>query len=239
MQSGRRLVKLHPWTVHLLAVLAICAGVMLILQAIPATESALQKVDNETLEVARSNRVPPLTVIALALNIIGGAWITIPLRVIVTVLLVMRRRWSSLGAFLVAVGLAEALTAIIKLSYGRPRPPESLVLTTGYSFPSGHTLTTAVVAVMIVFLFVHPGPRRQTAMIAAIAFTLIMGVSRVYLAAHWLSDAVASALLGNTIALGSALLIQVLHDRRRGITERERDRGPLEQAALEHESEAV
>jgi len=51
------------------------------------------------------------------------------------------------------------------------------------------------------------GPRRYAWGAAAVGFSLVMGLSRAYLGAHWLSDAVAGILLGTSIALGSALAL--------------------------------
>jgi membrane-associated phospholipid phosphatase len=47
-----------------------------------------------------------------------------------------------------------------------------------------------------------------------VAFSLVMGLSRAYLGAHWLSDAVAGVLLGTTVALGTALVMHVIRERR-------------------------
>jgi undecaprenyl-diphosphatase len=49
--------------------------------------------------------------------------------------------------------------------------------------------------------------------VAATAFALLMGLSRAYLAAHWLSDAIAGVLLGTTVALGTALVVHVIRER--------------------------
>jgi membrane-associated phospholipid phosphatase len=47
-----------------------------------------------------------------------------------------------------------------------------------------------------------------------------MAVSRAYLAAHWLSDAIAGTLLGTTVALGTALLVEALRSRQTQIDPR-------------------
>jgi membrane-associated phospholipid phosphatase len=49
---------------------------------------------------------------------------------------------------------------------------------------------------------------------AAVAFSILMGVSRAYLAAHWLSDAVAGILLGWSCALVVAVAVNELQRRR-------------------------
>jgi undecaprenyl-diphosphatase len=47
----------------------------------------------------------------------------------------------------------------------------------------------------------------------AAAFSLLMALSRVYLSAHWFSDALAGTLLGTTLALGCALVVHVTRER--------------------------
>jgi hypothetical protein len=51
--------------------------------------------------------------------------------------LALRRRWWNLAAFTAAMVLSEILIGVLKGSYERARPPGSLVVTTGTSFPSG------------------------------------------------------------------------------------------------------
>lgn len=43
----------------------------------------------------------------------------------------LRRRWWQLAAFTAAVVLSEVLIGLLKGIYDRPRPPGSLVITTG------------------------------------------------------------------------------------------------------------
>ena len=49
---------------------------------------------------------------------------------------------------------------------------------------------------------------------AAVAFSIVMGLSRAYLAAHWLSDATAGILLGTSCALVTALIVDQFQRRR-------------------------
>jgi undecaprenyl-diphosphatase len=51
----------------------------------------------------------------------------------------------------------------------------------------------------------------------AAAFAVVMALSRVYLRAHWLSDALGGAALGAAVAIGAALLvhrIEAMRDQR-------------------------
>ena len=101
-----------------------------------------------------------------------------------------------------AVGEHGTLTSV-----QRPRPPGSLVVTTGTSFPSGHAVAASVTVIAAVIALVPPGRRRAWWALAAMAFSILMGLSRAYLGAHWLSDAVAGILLGTACAVVTALMV--------------------------------
>jgi undecaprenyl-diphosphatase len=100
---------------------------------------------------------------------------------------------------------------VAKAYFHRGRPPNPLVATSGFSFPSGHAVAGAATAVALVLVLMSSGPRRRKWELAAIAFASIMALSRVYLNAHWLSDVVAGVLLGTGVALGSAAFVGEIH----------------------------
>ena len=60
---------------------------------------------------------------------------------------------------------------------------------------------------------VPPGRRRAWWGAGAVAFSVLMALSRAYLGAHWLSDAIAGVLLGTSCALLAALVVGVLQRR--------------------------
>jgi membrane-associated phospholipid phosphatase len=109
--------------------------------------------------------------------------------------------------FTAAVVMSEVLIGLLKGIYDRPRPPGSLVVTTGTSFPSGHAVAASVTVVAAVIALAPPGRRRAWWVLAAVAFSILMGLSRAYLGAHWLSDAVAGILLGMSCAVVTALMV--------------------------------
>ena len=108
------------------------------------------------------------------------------------------------GAFLLALtGLQGLANLLIKLAIGRPRPLSSLVdvvaPVSGNSFPSGHVMFYTV---FFGFLFFLAWARLPASLGRAAALTicgglvLLIGPSRMYLGAHWLSDVIAAHLLG-------------------------------------------
>jgi len=103
--------------------------------------------------------------------------------------------------------LSEILIGPLKGAYDRARPPGSLVTTSGASFPSGHSIAASVTVLAAVIALSPPGRRRIAWGLAAVAFAVLMALSRAYLGAHWLSDAIAGLLLGTACALVAATAV--------------------------------
>jgi undecaprenyl-diphosphatase len=133
--------------------------------------------------------------------------VTIPFRIAVAVWLIARTRWRALAAWLLTWAVAEVVLVSAKHFFHRGRPPEPLVDVVGFSFPSGHAVAGASIAVALVLVLLSPGPTRRRWELAAAGFAFVMALSRVYLSAHWFSDVVAGVLLGSGIALGCAALV--------------------------------
>ena len=193
--------------------------VVFALVARPGTLAGIQRLDDAWLRLMVSGRTPALTVIAKIFNVLGLVYVTLPVRIAVAGFLALRRRWWHLAAFTAAVLVSEVLIGPLKGIYDRARPPGALVATSGASFPSGHAVAASVTALAAVIALVPAGRRRTLWGAAAVAFSILMGLSRAYLSAHWLSDATAGILLGTSCALLTALvagLLQLRQQKQRG-----------------------
>ena len=191
------------------------AGAVLVtlLYLLPETRPAVQAVDDAVWRFAVAVENDPATAVAKVLSWLGSGMVNWPLRAAALLLLAWRRHWLRLAAFALAVLTSELLIGSMKAWVDRPRPPASLIETSGMSFPSGHAIATAVTAVGLVLVLAPPGPRRWRWEVYAVEFTAVMALSRVYLRAHWLSDTVAGALLGAGLALGWPALLMALRHR--------------------------
>jgi membrane-associated phospholipid phosphatase len=160
------------------------------------------------------HRGPVLTHVFDVFDLTGKGIFTIPLRTVLLLVLMFRRRWAASIAFALAWALSEVLVEVLKPWYGRGRPPFPLVHTVSYSFPSGHATAAAAITVAIVLAFMRPGHRRRVWFLVAIVFSFTMALSRVYLGAHWLSDVETGVLLGSGAAVGSFALVESIKQRR-------------------------
>ena len=199
--------------VALFAVVAGLAVAISVLVAIPSTFDDVQRYDDAFLRFVLRNRTGWLTGVAKALNVLGSVWVILPVRILAAVYLIFRRRWWHVAAFISAIVLSEVVINLMKSAYDRPRPPGSLVATTSSSFPSGHAVATATTAVALVIAFFPTGRQRAVWGTVAAIFSFLMALSRAYLAAHWLTDAVVGTLIGVACALGTALVVEEIRER--------------------------
>jgi undecaprenyl-diphosphatase len=100
-----------------------------------------------------------------------------------------------------AVGSGTMLSEMLKLGFARPRPDlvSHLVDVQSASFPSGHAMISAIAYLTLGVLLAGAHKQRRTRIIImtyAIALTLAIGASRVYLGVHWPTDVLAGWALG-------------------------------------------
>ncbi|HEX6580630.1 MAG TPA: phosphatase PAP2 family protein [Actinomycetota bacterium] len=196
------------------AALAAATAALFALVATDPGRDLIQPIDDAFLRWVRSVRTGWLTLIAKLFNLIGWTYVMTPVRIGVAAFLAIRRRRWHFIAFVSAIVVSEISIGTLKALYDRPRALGSLVETSGASFPSGHAVAASVTVVAAVIALFPEGSRRYRWGAAAVAFSSVLGLSRAYLGAHWLSDAVAGVLLGTSIALGTALIFHRVRERR-------------------------
>jgi membrane-associated phospholipid phosphatase len=206
----------HPIAWRVAVGLWFLSALLFLALAVPVLAAAVQSVDDVVYRWAVSIEWGPAVVAAKVLDFIGNAWVTWPVMVGVAGWLAWRRRWEAFFSWTAAMAVSQLLIGPVKELYMRPRPPMSLVETTSWSFPSGHSVAGAAISITLVIVLIPAGPKRRNYEMLAGAFAVIMALSRVYLRAHWLTDVASGAALGAAVAIGSAALMHRFDDRRRG-----------------------
>jgi membrane-associated phospholipid phosphatase len=183
------------------------------LTVVVATSDLVQPLDDRFRELMVSWRWGPAVAVCKALSVGFGTIVLWPVRILVTVVIAVRRRWAMLLAWVLTVVLSELLIGPVKALVDRPRPPDPLVVTSGASYPSGHAIASAVTLIGVV-MALTTGRQRLHWMVGAVLLSALVALSRTYLSAHWLTDVVGGSLLGAGVALGVPEAVEVVRDRR-------------------------
>jgi undecaprenyl-diphosphatase len=160
-----------------------------------------------------AHRTGWLTSALQVLTWLGSTAVIIPAGLAIGLYFLIRRRtWRPLALLGAAVAGAIGLYDIVKPLVGRPRPPAAIWIGhyTGTAFPSGHaTQSAAFYAMLAIVLGAGLSIRRHAILWGAAALAvLIVGTSRIYFAAHWLTDVLAGYALGATwVAIVVAVLL--------------------------------
>ena len=101
---------------------------------------------------------------------------------------------------------AGILTLVTKDIIERTRPEEAqrLITVSGFSYPSGHSLSTAALYLTIAFIagrYVQHSGARVAILLAVSAVVIMVGASRVYLGVHYATDVLSGISLGAAWAL--------------------------------------
>jgi undecaprenyl-diphosphatase len=173
----------------------------------------MQPLDEWVLQAVAGMRSPLLNRIATDLTSLGSTTLIVVQAGIAAVFLILtaksRRSAIQVG---VAAGGAELWVQIIKrlLRRARPQIVPPLVSASGFSTPSGHAASSTALYVTLALIIgprLDPPARRAVNIIAAV-LVLSIGISRVYLGVHYLSDAVLGFVLGWLWSLAAAKLLR-------------------------------
>ncbi len=126
---------------------------------------------------------------------LGDRDFLVGLALVVTLVLLVRRRWLLAGAWAMGAATGGVMNQLLKALFARARPfhDHGLVIETSYSFPSGHASGSMLIYGLLGYLLVRHTPRIWHIPIALAAATLIIfvGFSRVILQVHYFSDVLA------------------------------------------------
>ena len=120
--------------------------------------------------------------------------------ILITILLFVLIKNKKIG-LLITINLVAItiLNQLLKFILQRPRPEEFRVINeTGYSFPSGHSMISAAVYGLLIYLIYKNIKNKHTKNVLIIILSLLIimiGISRIYLGVHYTSDVLAGFLL--------------------------------------------
>jgi membrane-associated phospholipid phosphatase len=133
----------------------------------------------------------------------------------------MRRQHYWLLALIAVVPGGMLLNVLLKYVFQRARPSfdDPLLTLATYSFPSGHTANAALLYGLLACWLVtqqRGAGRRAAAIAGAVLMVALVGVSRMYLGVHYLTDVLAATAEGCTWLAVCITAISTLRRRREG-----------------------
>ncbi|OLE35886.1 MAG: hypothetical protein AUG48_09460 [Actinobacteria bacterium 13_1_20CM_3_68_9] len=183
----------------LLAILAVSLYVVIAYTVIVSADAGPTAGDRTAFDLADHLQASWLVHAAKIVTALGSAAVTLPLAAVAAVALAVRRRWAEAAVLVAALAIVYIGVGELKAATSRPRPPHELASASGSAFPSGHAAHAVIYPWLALTLTVRMRPRMAggSALLAlGIVIAALVGLSRVYLRVHYLSDVSAGWALG-------------------------------------------
>lgn len=164
------------------------------------TKNPMVLADHAVYQLFQSLRTPWGDHLFVSITELGDGLIHIMVTGAVLAVLLARRCYRTAGYWLVTLVIAEVFTKLFKWSFHLPRPVSLYPGLSAFGFPSGHTIMNVVIYGFLAILLAR-GSRsvlRWVPLGAALLVSSLIGFSRLYLGAHWLSDVLGGLFLGWT-----------------------------------------
>jgi membrane protein DedA with SNARE-associated domain/membrane-associated phospholipid phosphatase len=199
------------------AALAVGAYVFVGYAVILGDNPAATATDRAAREVVAQISMGWLDSVAKVVTWFGSAGVTVVVGAVAALVLALRRHWVETAVVALAMATLLLLVPETKELVDRPRPTGGLVDAGGQAYPSGHAAYSVLYAWLAVTLAVRlrAGPGSGGALIVAgLVVSAAIGLSRVYLRVHWLSDVNGGWGLGvAAFSFWAALAVLVMHFR--------------------------
>ena len=184
----------------LLAIAAV-GGFALISNAITISNQAYAVFDERVARLAADIATPGAIDAAKVVSALGSPAVAIVLVVVTCGLLLWRGEVRPAIALAAGLVVTYVLVHVLKDAYDRPRPASAVAAAEGSSFPSGHAAyAVAWVACAVALTRALPSVATRFAFVTVgVVIAALVGVARLYLRLHWLSDVLAGWGLGATV----------------------------------------
>ncbi len=193
-----------------------CLALFIRLTFSVTSSSGVQTFDEGILKWIETLRTPFMNSMMLDITALGGLALTVVLGLLaVAVFLLANDAAAAIHLTLTSAGgfYISTLTKSI-ISRARPSIIPQLIHASGFSYPSGHSITSAAIYLTMAILacrhFKSLRSRVVLLVLAALMITLI-SFSRLYLGVHYPSDTMSGALIGSAWALLMAALFSKIH----------------------------
>lgn len=171
----------------------------------------LNNINSFSRDYFESIRSVELTNIFIFITDLGNPFIISSICLAFLMLLWIHKKTSHMLQFIVTLLSTALVIFLTKEIIQLPRPTGGLINETGYSFASGHAMFATVFFGLVFYSYKDHFKNRTLRLlfiILNILFILAIGISRVYLGVHYMTDVIAGFFIGTIITAISVILHQ-------------------------------
>lgn len=190
--------------------LIICLSVLFILLSIGVKLDLIRTFDIFFYDLITFNINQISTLIYKGITFFGSSVFIIFICIIFLVISIVLKKQNYGFIFCIVAIISTIVNNIIKILIQRPRPSVlQLVSEDSFSFPSGHTMAAVSVCGIMLYFVLKSNLNKKLKLFLSfllIILAILVGISRVYLGVHYMSD-----VLGGFIMSSILLLIEVYY----------------------------
>ena len=152
----------------------------------------------------RGIRYQAVDAVMINLTLLGQKEIILPVIIAIFGFLLINKHWRAAFHALALGILAAGSVYVMKNMVHSPRPFGIFNNAETWSMPSGHTVLATIFFMGLAFLIarsIRPGFQRTLIYTIGVFLSLMVGISRLYLGAHWFTDVLGSWLLASCILI--------------------------------------
>ena len=179
--------------------------------AVKSQSDMISYLDNITSAFFQSIRNPDLTNLMTIISTVVSPLTTSLIALVILGYQYFLNERIAVWLFMLFFG-TNALALLLKDIIARHRPMNQLVFDSGYSFPSGHTISTFLLMILVLVV-ARQRLRRVLSQVVFVIFALVILASvifsRLYLENHFLTDILGSLLLGASSYYGLSAIVSL------------------------------
>lgn len=215
LSKKEKIVELISLKVLLVGVLFIVSIFSFAFLAKGVVEGKERHIDNSVFSFFDQFSTPAVIHAMKIISFFGSVYFLIPAYVVLIGYFILRKKYRNAVDIAIIGITSNALMFALKAIFHRQRP--DLPIIKGiytYSFPSGHALSSFILFSILIFI-IRSGELKKIykwiATILFLLFSIIIGISRIILRAHYPTDVMASFFLGIVWVIVSLWLLKKIN----------------------------
>ena len=203
----------EDWVLLLLAVGCLALAFLFAKFGSEVLEGELRGADVAVRDWVLAHRTATGRVIFNGITLLGAKEVLVPLGLLIGWRMFRGTRGWVLLVIFCALATAE-FVGLLKRVYRLPRPEGGIERSMGLSFPSGHSAGSAALLIFLGYVAVRHRASPWIVVPVVGLVILLVGLSRIYLDMHWMSDVFGGWTIGAVFGVGSCALYELIQRHR-------------------------